>query len=163
MASVVSTVAAGLETPDFLELRKTTTAPVRDEGGNRQLYSVLPEKQTSVRGLMGSERGYDISGVSGAVVPVLKEDRGTKVRCRRSIPRRPSADLITSPTTAQGWRRGRFVGRERDRGSFGRRAAQTIRRTVAWECGSARARTWARGLFGNGREGDGEEAAEDGG
>jgi hypothetical protein len=49
MASVVSTVAAGLETPDFLELRKTTTAPVRDEGGNRQLYSVLPEKQTSVR------------------------------------------------------------------------------------------------------------------
>ena len=81
MASVVSTVAAGLETPDFLELRKTTTAPVRDESGNRQLYSVLPEKQTSVRGLMGSERGYDISGVSGAAVPVLKEDRGTKVTC----------------------------------------------------------------------------------
>ena len=82
MASVVSTVAAGLETPDFLELRKTTTAPVRDEGGNRQLYSVLPEKHTSVRGLMGSERGYDISGVSGASVPVLKEERGTKVRYR---------------------------------------------------------------------------------
>jgi splicing factor 3B subunit 2 len=78
MASVVSTVAAGLETPDFLELRKTTTAPVRDESGNRQLYSVLPEKQTSVRGLMGSERGYDVSGVSGATVPVLKEERGTK-------------------------------------------------------------------------------------
>ncbi|KAF8261265.1 DUF382-domain-containing protein [Lactarius quietus] len=78
MASVVSTVAAGLETPDFLELRKTTTAPVRDESGNRQLYSVLPEKQTSVRGLMGSERGYDVSGVSGATVPVLREERGTK-------------------------------------------------------------------------------------
>ncbi|KAH9048649.1 DUF382-domain-containing protein [Lactarius deliciosus] len=78
MASVVSTVAAGLETPDFLELRKTTTAPVRDETGSRQLYSVIPEKQTSVRGLMGSERGYDISGVSGASVPVLKEERGTK-------------------------------------------------------------------------------------
>ena len=85
MASVVSTVAAGLETPDFLELRKTTTAPVRDESGNRQLYSVLPEKQTSVRGLMGSERGYDISGVSGASVPVLREERGTKVR-RRFLP-----------------------------------------------------------------------------
>lgn len=78
MASVVSTVAAGLETPDFLELRKTTTAPARDESGSRQLYSVLPEKQASVRGLMGSERGYDVSGVSGASVPVLKEERGTK-------------------------------------------------------------------------------------
>lgn len=79
MASVVSTVAAGLETPDFLELRKTSTAPVRDEGGSRQLYSVLPEKQTSIRGLMGSERGYDISGVVGASVPVLGEERGNKV------------------------------------------------------------------------------------
>ena len=80
MASVVATVAAGLETPDFLELRKTSTAPVRDEGGSRQLYSVLSEKQTSVRGLMGSERGYDISGVVGASVPVLGDERGTKVR-----------------------------------------------------------------------------------
>jgi len=78
MASVVSTVAAGLETPDFLELRKTSTVPVRDEGGNRQLYSVLPEKQTGVRGFMGSERGYDVGGVAGASVPVLGEERGNK-------------------------------------------------------------------------------------
>ena len=49
MTSIVLTVATNLETPDFLELRKTTTAPVYDESGNRQLYSVLPEKQTSVR------------------------------------------------------------------------------------------------------------------
>lgn len=96
MASVVSTVAAGLETPDFLELRKTTTAPVRDESGNRQLYSVIPEKQTSVRGLMGSERGYDVSGVSGASVPVLKEERGTKVRF--AVPHRTSTEIITSHT-----------------------------------------------------------------
>ena len=34
MASVVSTIAAGLETPDFHELRKTTRAPVRDESEN---------------------------------------------------------------------------------------------------------------------------------
>ncbi|KAH9980808.1 DUF382-domain-containing protein [Lactifluus volemus] len=77
MASVVSTVAAGLETPDFLELRKTA-APTRDENGSRQLYSVLPEKQTSVRGFMGSERGYDVTGVVGPSVPVLGEERGTK-------------------------------------------------------------------------------------
>jgi len=78
MASVVSTVAAGLETPDFLELRKTSAAAVRDDSGSRQLYSVVPERQTSVRGFMGSERGYDVSGVVGAPVRVLGEERGTK-------------------------------------------------------------------------------------
>lgn len=60
MAPVVSTVAAGLETPEFPELRKTTRVPVRDESGNRRLHSVLPEKQMSVGGLMS------VSDVSGA-------------------------------------------------------------------------------------------------
>lgn len=83
MASVVSTVAGGLETPDFLELRKNSarSAPEATESGPRSLYQVVPEKQTSIRGLMGSERGYDVSGVSGAPIPVLGDDRGTKVRC----------------------------------------------------------------------------------
>jgi splicing factor 3B subunit 2 len=99
MASVVSTVAAGLETPDFLELRKTSTAQARDEGGSRQLYSVLPEKQASVRGLMGSERGYDISGVVGASVPVLGEDRGTKVCSYLAMA--PFTDPNLSPCSAR--------------------------------------------------------------
>jgi splicing factor 3B subunit 2 len=80
MASVVSTVATGLETPDFLKLWKTSTAPVRDEGGNQQLYSVLPEKQMNVCSLMGSKRGYDISSIVGASMPVLGDECGTKVR-----------------------------------------------------------------------------------
>jgi len=76
--SVVSTVPGGLETPDFLELRKDA-GPSEPDSGPRQLYHVVPEKQTSVRGLMGSERGYDVSGVSGGVpVPVLGDERGTK-------------------------------------------------------------------------------------
>lgn len=84
MASVVSTVAGGLETPDFLELRKTSTRYASDapESGPRSLYQVVPEKQTSVRGLMGSERGYDVSQVANPQnLPVLGEERGTKV-CR---------------------------------------------------------------------------------
>ena len=93
MASVVSTVASGLETPDFLELRKTTMAPARDERGNQQLYSVLPEKQTSVRRFMGSERGYDVSSVFGA--SVLKQERGTKVRF--AVSHHPFTELITPP------------------------------------------------------------------
>ncbi|KAJ3570834.1 hypothetical protein NP233_g4144 [Leucocoprinus birnbaumii] len=79
MASVVSTVAGGLETPDFLELRKNAR-PSADVGetGPRSLYQVLEEKQTSVRGLMGSERGYDVSGLGGSAIPVLGDERGSK-------------------------------------------------------------------------------------
>ena len=84
LTSVVSTVAGGLETPDFLELRKTTSSKEREEDtGPRSLYQVVPEKQTSVRGLMGSERGYDVTAITGASVapiPVLGDERGTKVR-----------------------------------------------------------------------------------
>ncbi|KZT18090.1 DUF382-domain-containing protein [Neolentinus lepideus HHB14362 ss-1] len=83
MTSVVSTVAGGLETPDFLELRKNHRAPSEAADlGPRSLYQVVPEKQTAVRGLMGSERGYDISAVAGAGanVPVLGEERATKRR-----------------------------------------------------------------------------------
>ena len=82
MASVVSSVPGGLETPDFLELRKNTGRPaVADavETGPRSLYQVVPEKQTNVRGLMGSERGYDVSAVAGAAIPVLGDERGQKV------------------------------------------------------------------------------------
>lgn len=78
MHSVMSSVRGGVETPDFLELRKgreVSETPLP----NRSLYQVLPERQTAVRGLMGSERGYDVSSVGGAV-PVLGEERGTKVR-----------------------------------------------------------------------------------
>ncbi|EJF66233.1 hypothetical protein DICSQDRAFT_49878 [Dichomitus squalens LYAD-421 SS1] len=83
MASVVSTVAGGLETPDFLELRKNATRSTSEaESGPRSLYQVVPEKQTSVRGLMGSERGYDVSAVtSGGAIPVIgNEERSNKRR-----------------------------------------------------------------------------------
>ncbi|EIW60418.1 DUF382-domain-containing protein [Trametes versicolor FP-101664 SS1] len=83
MASVVSTVAGGLETPDFLELRKNSARAPSEatDSGPRSLYQVVPEKQTSVRGLMGSERGYDVSAVAGnGAIPVLGDERGTKRR-----------------------------------------------------------------------------------
>jgi len=85
MTSVVSTVAGGLETPDFLELRKGRSISEAVESGPRSLYQVVPEKQTSVRGLMGSERGYDVSAVAGPSVPVLGDERGTKVDILISI------------------------------------------------------------------------------
>lgn len=83
MTSVVSTVAGGLETPDFLELRKNAGRAQSEavESGPRSLYQVVPEKQASVRGLMGSERGYDVSAVTGGgAIPVLGDERGSKRR-----------------------------------------------------------------------------------
>lgn len=82
MASVTSTVPGGLETPDFLELRKRReeTEPEADTGP-KSLYQVLPERESRMRGFMGSDRVYDVSGVTQqpAKAPVLgQEDRGTK-------------------------------------------------------------------------------------
>lgn len=82
MQSVMSSVRGGLETPDFLELRKGRGQSELSDTPlpNRTLYQVLPEKQTAVRGLMGSERGYDVSSVAApANLPVLGDERGTKV------------------------------------------------------------------------------------
>lgn len=100
LASVTSTVPGGLETPDFLELRKrretTTTTQGEEEedeedSGPKELYQVLPEKESRMRGFMGSDRTYDVSALSrggaggaggaggGSKAPVLgQEERGTK-------------------------------------------------------------------------------------
>lgn len=83
-ASVASTVPGGLETPDFLELRKRreTTTDYSDAGGPpKELYQVLPEHRTSVRGTLGSERGYDTRNVGTSNLPILGvDDRGQQKR-----------------------------------------------------------------------------------
>ncbi len=81
--SVVSTVPGGLETPDFIDLRKKTRADSEDvPSGPRELYQVIPERETSARGFMGSSTAYDLANVgkAGAGPGVLgADDRGTKV------------------------------------------------------------------------------------
>ena len=102
MTSVVSTVAGGLETPDFLELRKgRSVSEAMEPSGPRSLYQVVPEKQTSVRGLMGSERGYDVSAVASAPLPVLGEERGTKVSVMNGL---IPPCVLKAPFLAQEWR-----------------------------------------------------------
>ena len=32
----------------------------RDDGQPKQLYTILPQKETSIRGFMGSQHGYDL-------------------------------------------------------------------------------------------------------
>ncbi|KAK4047787.1 hypothetical protein OIV83_005129 [Microbotryomycetes sp. JL201] len=78
LASVTSTVPGGLDTPAFLDLRKQRES-TEAEDGPRSLYQVIPERDSRIRGLMGSDRVYDMSVVAGGGAPVLGQDeRGTK-------------------------------------------------------------------------------------
>jgi splicing factor 3B subunit 2 len=56
-----ASLASGLETPDFIELRKYQ----KDEDDEpKPLYTVLPQKETSISGFMGSQHVYDLSATS---------------------------------------------------------------------------------------------------
>ncbi|CAB4475974.1 uncharacterized protein OCT59_018011 [Rhizophagus irregularis] len=56
-----ASLASGLETPDFIELRKYQKS---DEDEPKQLYTVLPQKEASISGFMGSQHVYDLSSTS---------------------------------------------------------------------------------------------------
>ncbi|CAG8758504.1 12596_t:CDS:10, partial [Dentiscutata erythropus] len=64
-----SALPSGLETPDIIELRKYSKT---DEDEPKPLYTVLPQKDTNIAGFMGSQHAYDLSaaattgGVKGA-------------------------------------------------------------------------------------------------
>lgn len=79
--SVASTIPGGMETPDFLELRKRreTTTDTEAGGPPRELYQVLPEQRANIKGILGSERAYDTRNISTGNVPILGvDDRGQK-------------------------------------------------------------------------------------
>ncbi|KAH6562281.1 hypothetical protein BASA61_004453 [Batrachochytrium salamandrivorans] len=63
--SGLSSVPSGLETPDFIELRKRPTN--EPAGPPKQLYTVVEQKESAIRGFMGSQHVYDLSNTaSGA-------------------------------------------------------------------------------------------------
>jgi len=100
--SVISTVPGGLETPDFMELRKNARPAESEVSATpvpRELYQVVPEKQTTSRGFMGSSTMYDVGAVSAAAAAgprVLgKEDRGTKRKAN-------AADISIDPDQLEG-------------------------------------------------------------
>jgi hypothetical protein len=69
-----TTVSAGLETPDMIELRKRKNQIESDmESGGTEtpaLYKILPEKATSVGGsMMGSSKVYDVSSAAKKHTP----------------------------------------------------------------------------------------------
>ncbi|KAJ1551808.1 Splicing factor 3B subunit 2 [Nowakowskiella sp. JEL0078] len=58
--SGISSVPSGLETPEFVELRKETRRMVEEEP--KQLYQIIPERATTASGsFMGSQHVYDLT------------------------------------------------------------------------------------------------------
>ncbi|KAJ3169419.1 Splicing factor 3B subunit 2 [Irineochytrium annulatum] len=83
--SGMQSVPSGLETPDFIELRKER----RDEGP-KELYTVLPQRDNAVKGFMGSQHTYDVSSITAAASsssaqPVSSDSAATKRR-RAGVP-----------------------------------------------------------------------------
>ncbi|KAF4793884.1 splicing factor 3B subunit 2 [Turdus rufiventris] len=75
-----SSVPAGIETPELIELRKKKIEETMDGGETPQLFTVVPEKRTETVGtaMMGSNHIYDMSAVMGHKRPVT-EARGVEV------------------------------------------------------------------------------------
>nr|XP_022332731.1 splicing factor 3B subunit 2-like [Crassostrea virginica] len=74
--SGMTSVPMGMETPDMIELRKKRIEDAMDQGGETPaLYTILPEKKSSVGGaMMGSAHVYDTT----AVTAVKKDKPGTE-------------------------------------------------------------------------------------
>lgn len=92
--SVASTVPGGLETPDFLELRKGARGGQEYNQPPKQLYQVIPERDTSGgKGFLTSDHGYDLAQLNrnGAATngtgPRLldgRDERGSKRKAASS-------------------------------------------------------------------------------
>ncbi|XP_056020505.1 splicing factor 3B subunit 2-like [Ostrea edulis] len=74
--SGITSVPMGMETPDMIELRKKRIEDAMDQGGETPaLYTILPEKKSSVGGaMMGSAHVYDTT----AVIAGKKDKPGTE-------------------------------------------------------------------------------------
>lgn len=122
-ASTVSTVPGGLETPEFLDLRKRRDereGTETDDGRPKQLYQVVPERKAEVgsRGLLGSDRAYDVSGLTGPVLGA-EEPRGTKRKQAASAGVAVSLDASELEGISEAELRARYDAQRRNTGSAG--------------------------------------------
>ncbi|KAJ3403489.1 Splicing factor 3B subunit 2 [Chytriomyces hyalinus] len=80
--SGLASVPSGLETPDFIELRKD-----RRDDGPKELYKIIPQKDTTGKGFMGSQHTYDLSstGSTFAAPPPAPSDSGAQKK-RKAMP-----------------------------------------------------------------------------
>ena len=73
--SGISSLPAGLETPDMIELRKKRLETEMEGGDTPALYTILPEKRIEQgvgRAMMGSTHTYDLSAATVAATGVVR-------------------------------------------------------------------------------------------
>ncbi|QSL67145.1 hypothetical protein MERGE_001534 [Pneumocystis wakefieldiae] len=76
-SGMVSSVPSGIETPEYIELRKQRIPEVEVDSG-RSFYQPLAEQQSRIKGFMGSEHIYDLSSVNKLPVLDAPESRKKK-------------------------------------------------------------------------------------
>lgn len=76
-SGMVSSVPSGIETPEYIELRKQRISEIEVDSG-KSFYQPLAEQQSRIKGFMGSEHIYDLSGVNKLPVLDAPESRKKK-------------------------------------------------------------------------------------
>ncbi|KAJ3095437.1 Splicing factor 3B subunit 2 [Phlyctochytrium bullatum] len=113
-----SSVPAGMETPDFIELRKDRS---RDEGP-KDLYTVIPQKNQNVKGFMGSQHTYDLSGVGAS---------GSESKKRKAVPgvidAKTGVEVALNPEDLEGGLKGEAVRKAYEGQVKERREKETAR------------------------------------
>ncbi|KAI9142383.1 hypothetical protein BKA69DRAFT_1017699, partial [Paraphysoderma sedebokerense] len=101
--SGLTSVPSGLETPDTIELRKRRRGDESEEP--RALYQVLQQKDTSVKGFMGSQHVYDLANVivggSGSATDQSKKRKHPAESATVSLDPSELEDGISSTTLKQ--------------------------------------------------------------
>nr|XP_053645490.1 splicing factor 3B subunit 2-like [Cherax quadricarinatus] len=79
--SGISSLPAGLETPDMIELRKKRMETEMEGGDTPALYTILPEKRTETMGraMMGSTHTYDIGAAAASGIASRSATQGVEV------------------------------------------------------------------------------------
>lgn len=162
-ASTTSTMPGGMETPDFMDLRKQRqtrdeTADQEDQGAPRDLYTVVPERRATASGFLGSDRAYDLSNApQSSNMPVLGQEDSRKKKGGRSGA--DDVDLALDPAELEGMSeqelRQKYDSHRRSsssQGAGGQQDKEDFSDFVAQEVAKKRQRAQQRGGSGRDRE-----------
>ena len=100
--SGITSIPAGLETPETIELRKRKIESEMEGGDTPALYTVLQERRTEGLGsnMMGSTHVYDMTGAGGQAPPsVIAARRGAVSTSEiRATEREGAVELALDPS-----------------------------------------------------------------
>lgn len=98
--SGLSSIPAGMETPETIELRKRKIENEMEGGETPVLYQILPERRNERIGssMMASTHVYDMTGVSGGVPPPSMLNTGGRRTTATTTDREGIVELALDPS-----------------------------------------------------------------